>query len=112
MLIQLSAEQYLRLTRPTREDQYMGRQYEMAQLVKEQIMALTDKRVKLNEYDIIAINKAIEINGVGCFIATAAWRSGGWALNEWEQSTFSLRTAVNQLDWTDPEFSALGIMEY
>lgn len=111
MLINLTPEEHRILTNPTRIEQ-LGKQQRIASNVKGQIMALTSEWVRLNEYDIIAINKAVEANRIGHGIATAAWRSGGWALNEWEQSTFSLRSAVNRSDWTDPDFSAPGVMEH
>ena len=98
--LNLTQAEYQTLVRPTREDQYTGAQYGVARKVQEQIMALDGEQARLDDDDIIAINKAIEVNGVGAFIATAEWRSGGWPLSEWEQSTISLKRAVQRSDWT------------
>lgn len=101
-VLNLTSEEYQALMNPTRKDQWSGEQYRVARKVQAQAMAVTGKRTRLDNLDIWAINKAIEVNGVGCFIATPAQRCGGWPTPEagWDQNVAALRRAVNRSDWT------------
>ena len=102
-ILNLTPEEYQALMNPTRKDRYTGEHYKVAKLVQAQIMALADERTRLDDFDIYLINKAIEVNGIGCFIATPTQRCGGWPTpsDGWDQSIAALRRAVNRSDWTE-----------
>ena len=91
--VNLTAEEYKTLLTPTPVEEW-GDQQRVAREVQGQIRILTDKRVTIDDFDIAAINKAIEVNHEGCFIAQGKDRTGGWNISSWEVSVIGLQRAM------------------
>lgn len=94
----LTAEEYRILTDPTRIEEW-GAQQEVARKVQDQILALTDDWVRIDDFDIAAINKSIEALRMGSFIAIGNQRAGGWNTSQWNASKKKLQAAVTASNW-------------
>lgn len=91
--INLTPDEIRILTKPTRIEEW-GAQQKVARKVQSQVLALGGESAMLDAFDIDYINKAIEVNCEGAFIALPNLRTGGWAVDEWAQSTKLLKAAV------------------
>lgn len=93
-ITQLTTEEYRILTNPTRVEEW-GAQQEVARKVQDQVLALTSEWTTIDDFDILVINKSIEVLRQGSFIVIGNQRTGGWNTSQWETSVKNLKAAVS-----------------
>lgn len=89
----ITAEEQRILLNPTRIEQW-GTQQKVARKVQQQVLNIDTTDVTIDDDDIRYINKAIETNYEGAFIASGKSRAGGWNTKCWTISTSILKRAV------------------